>query len=104
VDRDHPAGLVAVAAGDDPVGVGRQPAVVEEDRDVVLRREQRDHVALQDEIGLDGPLDRLLYFRIGLVDDVADLLADPALPIGQGIDVGVDAGVLCVGHRDLLRR
>ena len=45
-DRDEPAGLVALAAGDDPLGIGREAAVVEEHRDVVLRREQRDDVAL----------------------------------------------------------
>ena len=35
------------------------------------------------EVRLDGPLDRLVHLGIGLVDDLAHLLADPLLPVGQ---------------------
>jgi len=69
---------------------------------MVLRREQRDDVALEHEVRLDGPLDRLLDLGVGLVDDVPNLPADPPLPVRQGIDVGVDTGILHVGHGDLL--
>ena len=65
---------------------------------MVLRREQRDDVALEHEVGLDGPLDRLLDLGVGLVDDVPNLLADPSLPVRQGVDVGVDPGILRVTH------
>ena len=69
-DRDHPPGLVAVAAGDDALGVGRQATVVQEDRDVILRREQRCDVAVEDEVGLDGPLDRFDDFGVGAMDEI----------------------------------
>ena len=98
VDGDHPAGLVAVASRHDALRIRDDPAVVQEDRHVVLRREQRHHVALQDEVRLDGPLDRLLDLGVCSVDEVSDLLADHLLPRGQGVDVGVDARILDVAH------
>jgi hypothetical protein len=54
-----------VAAGDDPLGVRDDPAVVEEDVDVVLGRQESADVALEDEIRLDPPLDGLLDLGVG---------------------------------------
>src|SRR4029079_14933418 len=56
VDRDLPTRLVVVARRDDPVGVVDQ-RVVQEDVDVVLRREEGRDVAVEDEVWLDRPLD-----------------------------------------------
>src|SRR5215216_629906 len=96
----HGAGeLVLVAAGDDPVGVGGDvAAVVEEDVDVVCGREQGADVALQDEVGLAGALDGLGHLGVGGMDQLADLAADGLLPVGQGVDIGVDARVGGPGH------
>src|SRR5215211_8392280 len=91
--------LVVVAAGDDPLGIGGYAAaVIEEDVDVVLGRQQGANVALQDEVGLAGPLDGLGHLRVGGMDQLADLAADGLLPVGQGVDVGVDARVGGPGH------
>ena len=58
--------------------------------------QQRADVAVEDEVGLDRPLDRLLDIGVGRVHEVADLAADVALPVGQRVEVGVDPGVLQV--------
>src|SRR5207253_2125395 len=63
VDRDLTAGLVVVAGRDDPVRVVNE-RVVQEDVHVVLRGEERRHVALEDEVRLDDALDRLLDLGI----------------------------------------
>ena len=49
----------------------------------MFRREQRADVALQDEVGVHGPLDRLLDLRVRLVDQVAHLVADRLLPVAR---------------------
>ena len=58
-DRDHAGGRVVMAGGDDALGIGNDRAVVEEDVDVVLRRQQRADVALQHEVRSVGELDGL---------------------------------------------
>jgi hypothetical protein len=88
-----PCGLVVVASGDDSVGVRHDGAVVEKHVDVVLRRQQRADVALQHEVRELRALDRLLDRWIGSVHQRADLAADGLLPLGQRIDVGVNAWV-----------
>ena len=85
-----------MATGDDALGVRDDGAVVEEDVDVVLGSQQRADVALKYEVRLDGPLDRLLDLRVGLVHEVSDLVTDRLLPLGQPVDVRVDAGVFVV--------
>jgi transporter family-2 protein len=66
---------------------------------VVLGGQQGGDVALEDEVGLDPALDRLLDLGLRLVDQRADAVADGLLPVGESIDVGVDAGVgLEIGH------
>ena len=100
VDRDRTAGLVALAPGDDPLGVGDHAAVVEEHVDMVPGGQQRADIAIENEVRLDGALDRLLDLGVGRVDEVADLLADRLLPRGQSVDVGVDSGVPGVRHLD----
>src|SRR5687767_12438857 len=50
IDRDHAAGFVVVAGGDDVFGVRDDGAVVQEDIDVVLGGQQSAHVAVQDEV------------------------------------------------------
>src|SRR3954452_23399207 len=92
-DRHGAGRLVVVAAGDDPLGVGDDPAVVEEHVDVVLGRQQGADVALQHEVRLDGPLDGLDDLRAGGSAELANLAADGLLPLGQGVDVGVYAWV-----------
>src|SRR5207302_9085547 len=91
-------GLVVVSGGDDALRVGDDGAVVEEHVDVGLRGEQGADVALQDEVRLPGALDGLGDLGVGGVDQVADLATDGRLPLGQGVDVRVDAGILGVAH------
>src|SRR4029079_12574832 len=98
VDRDHPTGLVAVTPGDDPLWVRNDPPVVQEDRHVVLRRQQGDHVPLEHEIRLDGPLDRLLDIGVRGMDEVPDLLAYRLLPHRQSVDVLVDSSIADRAH------
>src|ERR1022692_921803 len=93
LDGHCAGGGVVVASGDDPVGIRDDSAVVQEYVDVVLRREQRADVALQDEVRLAGAFDGLGYFHVGGVDEVADLAADGLLPSGQGIDVSIHGRV-----------
>ncbi len=81
-----------------PSGSGTIAAVVEEHVDVVLRRQQRTDVAVEDEVRLDGALDRLLDLGVGTVDEVPDPAADLPLPVGQRVDVLVDPRVPGVGH------
>ena len=51
---------------------------------MVLGGEQRADVAVQHEVGLDGPLDRLLDLGIGVVDEVPDPAADVAAATRAG--------------------
>jgi hypothetical protein len=71
VEGDHLRGLVALPAGDDPLRVGDDRPVVEEEVDVIFGGEERTDVALEYEVGLDGALDRLCHLRVGGVDQVA---------------------------------
>jgi hypothetical protein len=48
---------------------------------VVLCREEGCDVAVEDEVGLDRPLDRLDDLGIGAMDQIPDLVADPLLPV-----------------------
>src|SRR5207247_6451071 len=98
-DGHGAGGLVAVTAGDDPIAISDDAAVVEEYVDVVPGRQQRTDVALKDKVRLAGALDGLGHRGVGAVDQPADLLADVLLPGGQAIDVGVHAWVAGVGHR-----
>src|SRR4051794_11885363 len=68
VERDGSRGLVVVPSGDEVMRVGHDGAIVEKQVDVVLGGEQRAHVALQHEVGLNAPLDRLLYVGVRRVD------------------------------------
>jgi hypothetical protein len=58
---------------------------------VVLGRQQRADVALQHEVRTIGALDGLGDSWIRCVDQLPDLAADSLLPLGQGIDVRVNA-------------
>jgi hypothetical protein len=71
-------------------------AVVQEDIDPGLGRQQRADVTFERKIRLASTLDGLLHLRIRSVDQVADLLADGLLPLGQGFDVSVDPWVSVV--------
>jgi len=72
-------------------GIRDDRAVVEEDVHVIPGGQQCADVALQHEVGLHLPFDRLLDLQIGGVDELADLVADGLLPVGQRVDVLVDA-------------
>ena len=87
-----------MAAGDDSRRIRDDGAVVEKHVDVVLRRQQRADVALQYEVRTVGAFDRFGNLVVGRVDEIANLAADGLLPIGQGIDVGVNTRVGSVGH------
>jgi hypothetical protein len=60
---------------------------------MVLRGEEGGDVAVQDEIRLRGPLDRLLDLEVGGAPEFADLLTDRPLPGGQAVVKGVDVRV-----------
>ena len=89
-EGDGASRLVVVAGGDDALGVGHDGPVVEEDVDVVLGGEERADVAIEDEVGLDAALDRLLDSRVRRMDEIPDLAEDLPLPRGQVVEVGVD--------------
>ena len=93
-NSDRSGRAVLLPAGDDALRVGNDRAVVEEHVDVVLGRQQRGDVAVQHEVRLNGPLDRLDHLGIGGMHEIPDLLADLLLPVGQLVDVGVDPGSL----------
>jgi hypothetical protein len=101
-DKEHQfaiGGLAVVTPGDDVLGVGDHRSVIQENVDVLLRRQESADVALQDEVGAVSELDRLRDLSIGGVDQVSDLAADALLPGGEGVDVGVDAGITGLRHR-----
>ena len=50
------------------------------------------------EVRTVGAFDRFGNLVVGRVDEIANLAADGLLPIGQGIDVGVNTRVGSVGH------
>jgi len=78
---DGPPGRVAVAAGDEPLGIGGETPVVEKDVDVVRRRLQGGDGALQDKVGSVGALDGLVE-RVGPGRDLDE----------ERVEVGRDDG------------
>jgi hypothetical protein len=97
-DRDHPGGLVVVAAGDDALRIGNDRPVVQENVDVILRGQQCADVALEHEVRLYPPLDGLDNLRVRGVHKVADLPTDVLLPGRERIDVLIDPRVLLICH------
>lgn len=94
-----PRGLIALSLIDDPFRVGRD-GIIDENVDVVPRRQQRADVAFKHEVRAIGALDRFGNIWLGGMDQVTNLAADGLLPIGEGIDVGVNARVGDVRHCD----
>lgn len=92
-------GLVLVPAGDDPVRIRNDSAVVQKDVDVVLRRQQCADVAVQDKVRLGGALDGFLNVSVSGVDQRADVAADRLLLRWQRVDERIHAGI--VGRRQL---
>ena len=72
-----------MSCSDDLFRIRDDSAVVQEDVDVVLCREQGADVAVQDEEWLDGSLDCFLDGGIGSVHQVPYLPADCLLPRGE---------------------
>ena len=66
--------------------------VIDEDVDAILGCEQGAYMALKHEVGQHGPLNRLLDLGVGVVYELAYLLADGLLPVGQPADVVVHPG------------
>ena len=87
-----------MAGGDDPFGIGDDPAVVEEQVDVIFGGEKRAHVALEHEVRLHRPLDRLDHFPVRSVDQVAQPATDRLLPVGKRVDVIVDTRVSLIAR------
>jgi hypothetical protein len=56
-----------------PSGSGTDGAVIEEDVDIVLRRQQGDDMALENEVRAVGALDGLGDLWVGGVEQIADL-------------------------------
>jgi hypothetical protein len=97
VDLQGPGCRVAMSLVDDAARVGHG-GVVDEDVDVVLGGEQGANVAVEHEVGQRGALDRFRHLGIGVVDELAYLLADVLLPVGQPADVVVHLGVNVHDH------
>src|ERR1700733_14854803 len=89
VDLDGLGRRVAVTLVDDAVRVGNG-GVVDEDVDVIPRRQQRADVALEHKVGLHRALDGLLDLGVRGVHERAYLLADRLLPVGQLSDIFID--------------
>jgi hypothetical protein len=64
--------------------------VVDENVDVIFRRQQGADVALEHEVRLHGALDGLPDLGVGGVRELAHLLADRLLPVREPPDVFVD--------------
>ena len=60
--------------------------------------QQRADVALQHEVRTVPELDRLDDPLVRGMDEVANLTTDDLLPLGQSVDVGVDARIGLVAH------
>ena len=56
----------------------------------------------QHEVRLHGALDRLFHLGVGLVEDLAHLLADALLPLRQPVDVRVHPRVGRIGHGPMM--
>ena len=102
----HRAGSLVVVAGAVviPWGSGDQGAVLQEDVDVVLGSLQGTDIALQDEVRTVGPLDCFRDLWVSVVGQIADFAAEALLPMGQGIDVGINAWVGYESHRRPTKR
>jgi len=96
--------FVVVPGGNDPFGVWNNSPVVEEHIHVVPGRQQGADVAVQDEVRLDGAFDGLDYSRVRGVHQIADLLTDRLLPLGQNVDVRVDTRISHEGHATIPTR
>ena len=81
-DRDGSGGLVVVAAGDDALRIRNDRAVIKEDVHMIFGSEQCANIALEYEIGLDSPLDRLDDFRVDGMNKITNLLTNLLLPRG----------------------
>src|ERR687898_3545176 len=92
-DGHGPSRLVFVPRGDDARRIGDE-GVVEKHVHVVLRRQERADVAPQDEVRTIGALDGLRNLGIGGVHQSAYPAADTLLPVGERLDVNVDAGIV----------
>jgi len=81
--------------------------VVDEDVDAILGCEQGAYIAPKHEVGQHGPLNRLLDLGVGVVYELAYLLADVLLPVGQPPDVVVHPGAgvhpIPPGRRDAIQ-
>lgn len=97
VDLQGPGCRVAVSLVDDAVRVGHG-GVVDEDVDAILGCEQGAYIALKQEVGQHGPLNRLLDLGVGVVYELAYLLADGLLLVGQPADVVVHPGAGVHNH------
>jgi len=64
--------------------------------------QQRTDVAVEDEIGLHTPFDRLEDVRVRGVHELAHLMTDVALPLRQGVDVVVHARVGLMAHATIV--
>lgn len=102
-DRDGARRRVAMSAGDDPVRIGDDAAVVDEDVDVILGREERANVAVKHEVRELGALDGFDHLWVGGVDEVANLATDCFLPRGERDDIGVNARIVGITRVTLAR-
>jgi hypothetical protein len=66
---------------------------------VVLGSQQGTDIASQDEVRTVGALDCFQDLWVSGVGQIADFAAEALLPMGQGIDVGINAWVGYVCHR-----
>src|SRR6266496_2138557 len=76
------SGLVVVTAGDDPVRVRHDCAVVQKHIHTSLGRQKGTDVPLERKIRLPSTLDGLHHLRVRRVDQRTDLPADGLLPLG----------------------
>src|SRR5215211_5418709 len=93
IDSYGPSRLVFVARGVDARRIGDE-GVVEKHVHVVSCRQERADVAIQDEVRTVGALDGLRHLGISGVHQSAYPAADILLPVGERLDVSVDAGIV----------
>ena len=65
---------------------------------MILRRQQSADIALKHEVWPVRALDGFEHLWVSSVDEIANLPADGLLPIGQTIDVDINAWVGRIGH------